>query len=412
MTAHTQRAHAKLSPSAAHRWFKCPGSARLSADILSTSSVFADEGTAAHELAQQCLTSGFDADRYLGSFINIEGKTPAEKFLPVKGGKRCFEVTDEMAEAVQVYVDTARSYMDGDAEWEVEAKLDLRHIEGMEFGTGDFVRYSESDKHLVICDLKYGKGVPVKVKENEQLLVYAEGTARRFHNRGLAKVTMVIVQPRAPAPVEDSDVEWLTANGTAREWTIDAVDLVEFRFRLRDAAEATLADHAPLFPGDWCKWCPAAVTCPARRERNKVVAEMEFGEPAAVSDLTPERMSEIMGEASQLEDWIKRVKERAHAMALEAGLPGFKFVRSTSHRKFRDEDAAAKFITGVCDVAADDAYTTPKLKSPAQIEKLLGRRKGEIKDLIYKPPGKIILAPESDPREPVKPDAEAEFAGD
>lgn len=400
---HSQRAHAKLSPSAAHRWFECPGSIRLSAGIESKSSVFADEGTAAHELAQQCLQSGFDADRYLGEFVNIDGKTPAEKFLPVAvPGKRCFEVTDEMAEAVQIYVDECNNFMGDGWEWEIEAKLDLRHIPGMEFGTGDFTAYHEANKLLAVRDLKYGKGVAVTIRENEQLQIYAVGTAARYHNRGLEKIDLGIVQPRAPLPSDDIP-------GVRRD-VIDAVDLVEFRFRLRDAAVATLEDDAPLKPGDWCKWCPAAVTCPARLARNRDVAEMEFGEPAAVSDLTDERLAEILAEASQYKDWIKRVEERAHARAREAGLPGWKFVRSTSHRKFKDEAAAAKLLLGVLELDEDDVYTAPKLKSPAQVEKVLGaKRKGEIAGLIYKPPGKIILVPEGDPREPVKPDAESEF---
>ena len=59
---HTARAHAKLSPSSAYRWIACPGSIRLSAGIPDTSSVFAEEGTAAHELCELCLRDRTDAD--------------------------------------------------------------------------------------------------------------------------------------------------------------------------------------------------------------------------------------------------------------------------------------------------------------------------------------------------------------
>ena len=45
--------HARLSPSAAIRWINCPGSIRLSDQVPPAgSSEYADEGTAAHALAE------------------------------------------------------------------------------------------------------------------------------------------------------------------------------------------------------------------------------------------------------------------------------------------------------------------------------------------------------------------------
>ena len=46
-------AHAKLSPSAASRWLNCPGSVALCATLPTPpSTYYADEGTAAHALAE------------------------------------------------------------------------------------------------------------------------------------------------------------------------------------------------------------------------------------------------------------------------------------------------------------------------------------------------------------------------
>lgn len=49
---HAHRAHAVLSASAAKRWLNCPPSARLNEQFPNTSSEYADEGTAAHELCE------------------------------------------------------------------------------------------------------------------------------------------------------------------------------------------------------------------------------------------------------------------------------------------------------------------------------------------------------------------------
>ncbi len=53
--AHADRAHALLSASGAHRWINCTPSARLEDALPDTTSEAAEEGTAAHELAEHKL---------------------------------------------------------------------------------------------------------------------------------------------------------------------------------------------------------------------------------------------------------------------------------------------------------------------------------------------------------------------
>lgn len=428
MTAHSSRAHAKLSPSAAHRWAACPGSIRMSEGIPNKSSIHADEGTAAHTLAEKCLRDGSDPIEWLGGYVDIHTGAvagPRADGNPARDG--CFTVDEEMVDAVQLYIDTVRERVDAGDEVEYEARLDLRHIPGMEFGTGDCVIFKPESQHLFVIDLKYGRGVPVDVKSNEQLRAYALGAAKRFHNRGVLEITTIIVQPRCPHP-----------DGPVRSETIDAVDLVEFRMDLEEKALATQDPDAPLVPGDHCKFCPAAATCPALRERVLAVAEMEFspaggsllnpgvpapgeerndkappspGNPSAVDGLTPDEMADILREAGVIKDWLKRVEERAHDMAKRGQPPtGFKLVASRATRKWRDEDEAARFLVDIVSLDEDDVFTEPKMKSPAQIEKMIGRRRyGEISDLVVSRSSGSILVPVEDPRPPVRADAEEEF---
>jgi len=99
---HGSRAHSRLGASIAHRWLACPGSVRLSYGIEDKQTIFAAEGSAAHELAEMCLRKNFaPAADFIGETIIV--------------GNHTFEVDEEMAEAVQLYVDTVRAlYEDGD----------------------------------------------------------------------------------------------------------------------------------------------------------------------------------------------------------------------------------------------------------------------------------------------------------
>lgn len=56
---HAHRGHAVLSASAAKRWLNCPPSARLNEQFPNESSVYADEGTAAHELGEYKIRHGY-----------------------------------------------------------------------------------------------------------------------------------------------------------------------------------------------------------------------------------------------------------------------------------------------------------------------------------------------------------------
>ena len=110
--AHAERAHARLSPSSAKRWLMCPGSVKLSEAYPDTTSSYASEGTAAHELAEKCLRERQDA----ASYAMIDG----------------VEVDEDMAIGVQLYVDWVRSQVDpGDGVAVVVAEPDvLRPVAG------------------------------------------------------------------------------------------------------------------------------------------------------------------------------------------------------------------------------------------------------------------------------------------
>ncbi len=355
--------HARLSPSASKIWMSCPGQPRLSEGVENRSSVFADEGTDAHWVAQGILTGEFT-----GSFGEL--KTP-------KGNP----VTPEMLEAVYVYIDAVRAEIQDGDDWDVEQRL--QYSDDL-WGTADFVRYRPSTGELLVADYKHGKGVPVEVENNPQALIYGLMKAKHLSNRGISKVTLMIVQPRCDHP-----------DGPVRRWAFDGFELLDFEDKVLEAIAATKRDGAALNPGDHCRWCPAKAICPALRAQSLEVARQDFAPGLAYK---PEELAAALDKIPLIETWIKATREFAFEEAI-AGRPpaGFKLVEKRATRKWRDENEAASALELV--LAADEIYEPRSLLSPAKVEKLLGKTgKKQIAGLTVAESSGLTLVHESDKR--------------
>lgn len=417
--AHTARAHAKLAPSAAKRWISCPGSVRATEGLPDETSSAAAEGTAAHELCSHCLTAGDIPATFLDMWVDIAAKDQARRFVnlddePTGESKmRFFPIDDEMVEGVQMYVETIKSYAPDyyDASFgllEVEQRLDMTHLHPAIFGTGDATFFDEANAHLHVFDFKYGKGIAVDADENPQLLLYAAGAARRYHNRKIAKLTAHIIQPRAPH-----------VKGPIRSYEIDLLDLFEFEDMLAAAAAATDDPNAPFCAGSWChdSFCKIEGTCSTNRAKRLVDAGAEFGDVDTetvfpkLDEMSVEQRGKVLREADGLLSYVKAVQEAEHAKAIAGnGLPDFKLVAKRAVRKWKDEaEAKAKMLE-----MAIEPYRPAKLKSPAMAESgFPGRNAKErgaaMADFVVKQSSGLNLVPAEDPRPAVKVDAASEF---
>jgi hypothetical protein len=405
------RAHAKRSPSSAHRWMNCPGSIRMSEGIERKSSIFADEGTAAHMLAERCLRQHAHTDHFLGTVIDING-TEYNQFLskgaPLTDGR--FEVTEEMVEGVQLFLDTVRAAYD-------EAAGDILHVEHRvnfsgdeEFGTADAIVYQPRNKRVKVFDLKYGAGVLVEVTDsygnpNPQLICYGEGTVREYLSEEIVGLDITIVQPRMPHIL-----------GPVRSVTIGPLELLDWSFTIDAAVEATHDPAAPLVAGDWCGWCPAEAICPVATQKALAVAQTDFDNLDTVELPAPERMTiaqvaRALAGKKMLSNWLKSVDQYAYAQA-EAGvkIPGHKLVMKVPRRAWTDEDEVEGMIERM-GVSPADMFTAPKLKSPAQIETLVGKKDFAAKLATFAPPvsSGTTLVPDSDKRPEVSRSIEDQF---
>lgn len=368
--------HAILSASSSSRWLACPPSARINAELPETTSVYAEEGTKAHALAEKTLKS------YLAG-------GPAE----VQSDN------EEMREAVQRYVDVciekinAAKAASPDAVVHVEFRLDFSTYVPDGFGTGDMVIVS--DKSLEICDLKYGKGVPVSAEGNTQMRLYALGAVDEFGMLyAFDTVHMTIIQPRLDSVSTD---------------TLSAGKLIDWGRAIIPIAKLAYDGEGDFQAGDHCRFCKFRPRCKALAAY--MAEKTALRKKQTLTDL--ETVS-ILQAAKDIKRWLTDLEDYALGKALDGyDWPGMKLVEGRSKRVITDPDAAAAALIDK-GFDADAVYKPRELQTLTALEKLVGKKSlaEALGSLIEKPDGKPTLVELSDKRPPLDITAKAADAFD
>lgn len=357
--------HALLSASGAHRWLNCTPSARLESDEPESTSAAAEQGTAAHALAEHKLRRALKqrSKRPVSAWIDDEMET----------------LTDDYVAFVQEHVSIARETC-GDPQVLIEQRLDFSHIVPGSFGTGDCVIIAEPT--LQIIDLKYGQGVLVEAERNPQLMLYALGALHTFGDLyDIERVAVTIYQPR---------------RGNVDTWEIPVTELEHWaEAEVKPKAELAAAGQGEFCPGSWCQFCKIAPTCRARAEANLQLAKLEFAPPAELSD---SEIADVLTRIPQLKTWAADVEAYALSQAVNQGKrwTGFKLVAGRSIRKYTSETDVAK----AAEAAGYKDIWDRKLITLTAMERLMGKPAFNeiLGDLVIKPAGKPTLVPASDKR--------------
>lgn len=379
--------HSLNSPSSFSRRIGCPGSANMERDIPSESSVYADEGTAAHELGEMCLKKGDNPEDYRGETIIVEKEGPRREFV----------VDGDMISAVEVHVNHCRQLL---GRHMIEHKFMLPFLGEGEKGTSDFTALKDGILHVV--DYKHGKGVPVDAIDNIQGLCYGLGAAEEFADDDWHTLRITIVQPRA-----------YHDDGPVRSWDVPREELVDYLINFAYASKLTQDPNAPLKVGKWCRFCKAKVNCPAQVQFAKDTLEMDFedetSKPVPPELLSDERILDLVfNKIKLIEQWCQTLKDYAQKKA-EAGepIPGSKLVYTRAVRMWKDKEIAEKALAGKY---GDQIYEKKFLTAPA-FEKVIGKKEfKEVDFLVDKISTGVTLVPESDPRESARGTVESEFS--
>ena len=362
---HTARAHAVLSASAADRWMHCPPSARLAERYPQTSSSYAEEGTRAHEIAEQCLRAfkdGMPEPVYPGDDLRIRA---------------------ELQPYIDWIVETYNEYKDKspDTLMLLETRVDFSSVVPDGFGTGDVIIISGTTLHII--DLKFGKGVPVEAALNPQLMLYALGALNLFEDLyDINLVRMTINQPR----LDHISTSFASA-AEIRYWG---------DHKVAPMAKQAYEGKGEFACGDWCRWCPVK-NCKHRATVNQKLIE-EHPDPAVLSK---KDLSSILQQLGQVKSWMDTLTSYATDQILSGEqIPGWKLVEGRSVRKYTDEDKVAAKLKS--EGYAEATIYEKVLLGITKMEKAIGKKlfADLLGDLVVKPAGAPTLAPEADKRKP------------
>lgn len=377
MIDHKERAHSPIGASSAHRWFACPGSIKMIDEVgVHSESRYAAEGTAAHELLERCLG---------------ENRNPLDLVGTYQGE---FEITEEMAEAVNVCIDYVESKLKEDSELYVEQRFQLKEHKYL-YGTNDICIVDPYEK-ITVIDYKHGKGIPVEVEGNKQLMYYALGVLEMAEF--VDEIEIVIVQPRAEHE-----------KGPVRSHTITIEELEQFRRLLVSKVDEVFSADAKLEAGDHCRFCPAKANCPALRDTSLAVAKQKFSDVEAgaihlpePNTLTPEQISKILDGEALLKDWLQGIRDHAYAH-LDSGkyIPGYCFKKGRKKRSWKDEKAVEDHFG---EMFAEELYEK-KMLSPAKLEKIVG--KAEVAQFVHEEHGAKVLSKDNGKGQKIAPSIDA-----
>ena len=408
---HEHRTHALLSASSSKQWLNCTPSARLQDRFPNESSSYAKEGTFMHEICEYKIRHNY-----------LREDIPK----PVSDEFEWTEEIEQVTDAYYEFVVSAIEEMKKSGQEPlilIEVKLNYTHIAPSGFGTGDMIlvgKTPDGQGVIHVIDFKGGRGIFVDADHNTQMMLYALGALADYgYIWDIEIVRMTIVQPRL-----DNISTFECSRSELEAWGESIKPIARLAYEGKGEQKA----------GDWCRFCRAKPVCRACAEEALALCREEFvdldaeeenqgnqdndcdsGNDDANSEgnkegqVTPpvfkqpqlislSELEKVLPTLNRIALWIDDVFTFVSSEAINHGvaIKGYKVVEGRSARKFTD-------IKSVIKTATENGYTDiykQELITLTEFEKLMGKKKFAelLGDFVIKPPGKLSLVPDSDPR--------------
>lgn len=254
---HSDRAHAILAPSSMDRAMTCLGGIILS-EGLDEESVYAKEGSLAHEIAEELGKAALEDPLRQISIEKYDSQM-------IYHGR---EYASFISRCIKNFKPTSTP------------KFEQRvHFSKLIWGTADFFALRARTKYeydLLFIDYKYGKGVKVSPENNSQLKTYIAAFVKEFSKEvdaKLRKAYTFIYQPRIPSDKPYSRHDY--TGEEIEEWSDKLIELekkyVKAKKNPEEYIDATGLKH--------CFFCPLRKnkTCTAYMDekRKKHIDDMD-----------------------------------------------------------------------------------------------------------------------------------------
>lgn len=225
----------------------------------------------------------------------------------------------------------------------------------------DLVIYDAKANKLTVVDYKTGF-VPVEAEDNEQLKIYAHAFCAK-HNLHPDKIEGVIISPRLHT-VEYAEIQYQP----------------DFFENLRAELQKR---EGKFIVGAHCKNCAALTTCKLFRE-----TAIAYFEPHLRDGLTsrPDEWKKLIAIARPAKKFFEEILDEAkNYLEMGGALDGVGLTKSAGRRAWFREITPDEIAQKI-GVPLAKLVDPPKIKSPAQAEKLLKKeQKDALRALVYQP---------------------------